>query len=57
MAMKLMCKMVQNVPFTFGDQTFLHIDCVAPIKDLCLLGLDFLKVTGCVLDIANDISR
>ena len=51
----VMGKMVHNVPFTFGDQTFLHTVCVAPIKELCLLGLDFLKATGCVLDLANDI--
>ena len=50
-----MGKMVHNVPFTFGDQTFLHIVCVAPIKELCLLGLDFFKATGCVFDLANDI--
>ena len=50
-----MGKMVHNVPFTFGDQTFLHTVCVAQIKELCLLGLDFLKATGCVLDLANDI--
>ena len=51
----VMGKMVHNVPFTFGDQTFLHTVCVAPIKELCLWGLDFLKATGCVLDLANDI--
>ena len=50
-----MSKMVHNVPFTFGDQTFLHTVFVAPIKELCLLGLDFLKTTGCVLDLTNDI--
>ena len=48
-------KMVHNVPFAFGDQTLLQTVCVAPIKELCLLGLDFLKATDCVLALASDI--
>ena len=48
-------KMVHNVPFTFGDPTYLHTVYVAQIKELCLLGLVFLKATGCVLDLASDI--
>ena len=54
---RVMCKMVHNVPLTFGDQTFLQSVCVAPINELCLLGLDFLKATGCVLDLASDILK
>ena len=51
-----MGKMVHNVPLlTFGGQNFLYLVCVAPINELCLLGLDFLKTMGCVLDLANDI--
>lgn len=37
-------QIVHNVPITVGTQTFLHTVCVAPIKDQCLLGLDFLAV-------------
>ncbi|MEW8187006.1 MAG: reverse transcriptase domain-containing protein, partial [Candidatus Thiodiazotropha endolucinida] len=48
-------QLVHNVPITVGTQTFLHTVCVAPISDQCLLGLDFLKVTGSVLDLANDV--
>ena len=32
--------LVPNVPITVGSQIFLHTVCVAPIKDICLLGLD-----------------
>ncbi|MCG8112848.1 MAG: hypothetical protein N0E59_18995, partial [Candidatus Thiodiazotropha taylori] len=50
-------QLVHNVPITVGSQTFLHTVCVAPIKDLCLLGLDFLKATGCELDLGQDVLR
>ena len=36
------------------SQTFLHTVCVAPIKDKCLLGLDFLTATGCKLDLVKN---
>ena len=49
--------MVHNVPFKFGDQTFLYKVCVAPIKELCLLGLDFLKETSFVFDLSSDILK
>ena len=44
-------QLVYNFPINVGTQTFLHTVCVAPIKDKCLLGLDFLKATGCKLDL------
>ena len=43
-------RLVHNVPISVGTQTFLHTVCVAPIKDTCLLGLDFMIATGCILD-------
>ena len=49
--------LVPNVPITVGSQTFLHTVCVAPIKDICLLGLDFLKATGSQLDLGHDVLR
>ena len=49
--------MVHNVPFKFGDQTFLYKVCVAQIKELCLFGLTFLKETSCVFDLASDILK
>ena len=49
-----MGKLVHNVHFAFGDQTLLQMSFVAQ-KKLWLLGLDFLKATGCVLDLASDI--
>ena len=49
-------RIIHNVPITIGTQTVLHSACVAPINDLCLLGLDFLKVTGRLIDLSkNDI--
>ena len=47
-------KIIKNVPITIGGCTFLHSVCVAPIKDRCLLGIDFLKVTGSINDLSND---
>ena len=49
--------LVPNVPITVGSQTFLHTVCVAPIKDICLLGLDFLKATGSQLGLGQDVLR
>lgn len=53
--------LVPNVPITVGSQTFLHTVlhtvCVAPIKDACLLGLDFLKATGSQLELGHDVLR
>ena len=34
-------RIVYNVPITVGTQTFLYTVCFAPVKDDCLLGLDF----------------
>ena len=48
-------QIIHNVPITIGTQTFLHSVCVAPINDLCLLGLDFLKVTESIIDLSNDM--
>ena len=48
-------QIIHNVPITVGGQTFLLSVCVAPINDLCLLGLDFLKATGSIIDLGNDI--
>lgn len=48
-------QIIHNVPITIGSQTFLHSVCVAPINDVCLLGLDFLKATGSIIDLSNDI--
>ena len=45
---------MHNFPITVGSQTFLHTVCIAPIKDSCLLGLDFLTATGCKLDLAGN---
>ena len=44
-------RLVHNVHISVGSQTFLHTVCVAPIKDTCLLGLDFMIATGSVLDL------
>ena len=52
-----MGKMAYYVPFTFEDQTFLHTVSVALIKELCILSLDFLKATGCVIDLVIDILK
>ena len=43
-----------NVSITVGTQTFLHTVCVAPVKDACLLGLDFTKATYSILDLGNE---
>ena len=47
-------QLVYNFPINVGTQTFLHIVCVALIKDKCLLWLDFLKATGCILDLEKN---
>ena len=52
-----MGKMAYYVPFTFEDRTFLHTVSVASIKELCILSLDFLKATGCVIDLSLTFSR
>ena len=47
-------KIIKTVPIMIGRYTFLHSVCVAPIKeDRCLLGIDFLKVTGSIIDLNN----
>ncbi|MCG8109820.1 MAG: RNase H-like domain-containing protein, partial [Candidatus Thiodiazotropha taylori] len=50
-------RMVYNVPITIGTQTFLHTVCAAPVKDICLLGLDFMVATGCVIDLGNELLK
>ena len=50
-------RIVHNVPITVGMQTFLHTVCVAPVKDTCLLGLDFMVATASVLDLGNEILK
>ena len=47
-------RLVHNVPITVGTQTFLHTVCVAPVKEACLLGLDFMTATASVLDLGNE---
>ena len=47
-------RIVHNVPITVGTQTFLHTVCFAPVRDACLLGLDFLTATSSVLDLGNE---
>ena len=49
--------LVPNVPITVGSQTSLHTVCVAPVKDICLLGLDSLKDTGSQLVLGQDVLR
>ena len=44
---------VHNVPITVGTHTFLHTVCAAPIKDICLLGLDFVIATGIILNLSQ----
>ena len=50
-------QLVHNFPFSVGSQTFLHTVCVAPIKDKCLIGLDFLTATGRKLDLAKNVLK
>ena len=47
-------RLVHNVPISVGTQTFLHTVCVAPIKDNCLFGLDFMIATRSVLDLSRN---
>ena len=42
------------MPITIGGCTFFNSVCVALIKDRCLLCIDFLKVTGSIIDLSND---
>ena len=47
-------RLVHNVPITVGSQTLLHTVCAAPIKDVCLLGLDFMIATGIILNLSQN---
>ena len=47
-------RLVHNVPITVGSHTFLHTICAAPIKDVCLLGLDFMIATGTILNLSQN---
>ena len=47
-------KIIKTVPIMIGRYTSLHSVCIAPIKeDRCLLGIDFLKVTGSIINLNN----
>ncbi|KAJ8008614.1 hypothetical protein DPEC_G00106710 [Dallia pectoralis] len=43
-----------KVNIKIGDQTFPHLTWVANIPEPCLLGMDFLRTTGCVLDLVKN---
>ena len=47
-------RLVHNVPITVGSQTVLHTVCAVPIKDVCLLGLDFMIATGTILNLSQN---
>ena len=47
-------RIVHNVPITVGTQTFLHTVCMAPVRETCLLGLDFMTATASVFDLGNE---
>ena len=46
-------RLVHNVPITICTETFLHTVCAATIKDICLLGLDFIIVTDTILNLSQ----
>ena len=46
-------RIVYNVPITVGTQTFLHTVCFAPVKDACLLGLDFIQPVFLIWETTN----
>ena len=41
---------IENVPLTLGQNTYLHTFCFAPINIPCILGIDFLGPVGAILD-------
>ncbi len=44
-------QLIPNVAITLGSYTILATVCVAPIEELCLIGLDVLKPLGAVIDL------
>ena len=46
-------RLVHNGTITVGTQTFLHTVCAAPIRDNCLLGLDYMIATGTILNLSQ----
>ena len=50
-------RMVHNVPIIIGTKTFLHTVCVAPVKETCLFGFEFMVATASVLDLGNEILK
>jgi hypothetical protein len=48
-------QLVENVPISVGQYTYMQRICVAPVNDQVILGLDFLKEHGAIIDLSRDI--
>ena len=46
--------LIDNIPISIGQFTYTHRVCIAPIKEDCILGLDFLKEYDAVVDLARN---